>query len=355
MILKQIVMATFLAASGPERPGLTIALPDQPVQAQQPKQEKRDAIEIAGCRIIPFESVEIFPQVSGMLRNVKVDIGDRVKKGDVLAEIDAPELVADLEQAGMAVNLARAKIDLQKMLLQKAEAERRIAELIVQQREADLLAVKGELLRAEEEFNRFAQPAKDVAAKVDIARARFGSAKIAVELAVMEKDARSATVKAVEQAAKIEDIQHKLARVGEHKARILVERTRLLATVDGIVTVRKFDAGVLLSAKNALPIVKLARMDVMRLIIPVPAAQAAKVKKGTRVIAIVKMSPENKVVGAVARISPVIDEKSGTMRVEVDLPNPNGRILEGMAADVRIELGAVNPSKKAMASIGGSP
>src|SRR5208283_4922923 len=102
-----------------------------------------------------------------------------------------PELFADLEQAKMAVNQAKFKLDLQKVLLQKAEAERRIAELTIQQREADLRAVKGELQRAEEEFNRFAQPAKDVAAKVDIARARFDSAKIAVELAVAEQDARS--------------------------------------------------------------------------------------------------------------------------------------------------------------------
>jgi multidrug efflux pump subunit AcrA (membrane-fusion protein) len=291
--------------------------------------------------------------VAGVLRNVKVDIGDRVKKGDVLAEIDAPELLADLEQAKMAVDLARSKIDLQKVLHQKAAAERRIAELTIQQREADLRAVKGELLRAEEEFNRFAQPAKDVAAKVDIARARFDAAKIAVELAVAEQDSRSAMVKAVEHGVKNEDIQHKLAQIGENKARIMAERTRLLATFDGVVTARKFNAGALLFAKNPVPIMKVSRTDVMRLVISVPAAQAGKVEKGSRVIVTLKTLPENKVIAAVARISQAIDEKSGTMRVEVDLPNPNGRFLEGVAADVRIELGAVQPSKKATASAAG--
>ena len=74
---------------------------------------------------------------------------------------------------------------------------------------------------------------------------------------------------------------------------------------------------------------------------------------GTRVIATLKTLPEHKVIAAVARISQAIDEKSGTMRVEVDLPNLNGRLLEGVAADVRIELGAVQPSKKATASVAG--
>jgi multidrug efflux pump subunit AcrA (membrane-fusion protein) len=342
MNLNRIILATILAVIGPGPSPHEPRIPSLPepkfVEEAQPAKEKLDAIDVAGCRIIPFESVEIVPQVPGVLKSVKVDIGDRVRKGDVLAEIESPELLADLETARIAVALARARIDQQKLLLQKAEAERRIGELIVQQREADLLTVKAELVRAEEEFSRYAQPSKDAAAKVDVARANVEAAKIVVELAMAEKDARLAAAKSAVQAAKIEDLQHKLAQVGEQKARTLVERTQLLATFDGVVTARNFDAGAVLSAKNTTPIMKVSRTDVMRLVIHLPAAEAAQVAGGARVVATVKTLPADKFIGAVTRIAPAIDEKTGTRRIEVDLPNANGRLLEGMTADVRIEL-----------------
>jgi HlyD family secretion protein len=272
-----------------------------------------------------------------------VNIGDHVKKGQVLVDLLVPEMESDVQQKKAMVALAVAKHNLAQAAVKFAEANvvgarAKLAEVRagIKRVDADLVRWQAEFKRIEQLFNERAQTGslldetrnklRASEATRDEVRAQVATAAVAVTQSAAARDqahfdsgAAAAAIKVAE-----EDTRHALALLGY---------TRIEAPFDGIVTQRNVNTGDLTQpGADQPPLFIVARSDIVTIRVNVPEGFAADVNPGDR--AEVKL-PELKgkiVDGKVSRISWALDPKTRTIRVEIDIPNPGGKLLPGMYA-----------------------
>lgn len=230
----------------------------------------------------PFQDVLIHAKVSGYVNPIRVDIGDQVKAGDLLATLEVPELRDQLAGA-----LATER---------RAQAEHAIAHL------------------DNERLAGVSRGQPSLVAQQDIDAAEEKDAATEAALATAKADAD---------------------RIGA-----LVDYTRVTAPFAGVVTKRFVDNGALVEAgtsSNAGPIVELEESDLLRLRFPVPEAETPLIRKDGTVIVNVD-SLHRTFVAKIARDSGAIDTATRTMIVEVDVPNADGAYKSGMYASVILSL-----------------
>jgi membrane fusion protein, multidrug efflux system len=234
-------------------------------------------------------------RATGYVRRLRVDLGDRVHAGDVLAELDTPEVDQQLEQA-------RAALKQKEAALQQADASAEYAQ-VTATREDHLLA---ESLSSKQTNDQAHAQVKVALANVLAARADIAAAE--------------ATVRQLAQ---------------------LVSFGRVLAPFDGRITQRNVDIGSLVtagSASAALPMFRMEAIDPIRVIIHVPQIFASSVKSGDHASVSVRQLPGRTFDGIVARTAGTLDPASRTLNVEIVVPNPAGELLGGTFAAVTIEV-----------------
>jgi len=267
-----------------------------------------NSLSIAG-QFIPYQNVELHAKVAGYIRKIYVDIGDRVHTGQVLADLEIPELVAQVDEAKAEVHRAEEEI-------QRAQSE-------VQRAEADNVALHANAVRLVNTDK--AQPGLIAQQELDDATAKDRASQARVDAA------KSALASAKQQLAVAQaDQQHYAALSGY---------SRIVAPYDGVVTWRFSDTGALVQAgtsnSSGLPVVTVAQVDVLRLRIPVPESLASKVRVGDSADVHVQATGEH-FTGKVTRFTDSLDPSTRTMQVEIDVPNPNYRLQSGMYADVQL-------------------
>ena len=266
------------------------------------------SLSIAG-QFIPYQNVELHAKVAGYIKNIYVDIGDRVHTGEVLAVLEIPELVAQVDEAKAEVHHAEEEI-------QRAQSE-------VLRAEADNVALHANAARlvntdkvrpgliAQQELDDATAKDRASQARVDAAKSSLGAAK--QQLAVAQADQ-----------------QHYAA---------LSNYSRIIAPYEGVVTWRFSDTGALVQAgtsnTSGLPVVTIAQVDLLRLRIPVPESIAAKVKVGDSADVHVQATGEH-FTGKVTRFTDSLDTSTRTMQVEIDVPNPDYHLQPGMYANVTL-------------------
>ena len=269
-----------------------------------------NTLSIAG-EFLPYQEVELHGKVAGYIRNINVDIGDRVHTGQVLAVLEVPELVAQLQAARAGVRHSQEEITHAQNEVSRAEADY-----------AALHAAATRLRQASE-----ARPGLIAEQELDDATAKDRSAAAQVEAAKSELAASRQQLE-VSQA----DQQHYAA---------LSEFSRITAPFDGVVTWRYADTGSLIQAGtsniSSLPVVKLSQVNVLRLRIPVPESLAASVRDGELADIRVKATNEN-FQGKIIRSTDSLDRSTRTMQVEVDVPNRDYKLTPGMYADVSLRI-----------------
>jgi RND family efflux transporter MFP subunit len=267
-------------------------------------------LSIAG-EFSPYQEVELHAKVSGYIRNINVDIGDHVHKGQVLANLEVPELVAQEQAAAAGVRHSREEISRAQNEVSRAEAE-----------SSALHAAATRLKQASE-----ARPGLIAEQELDDAVAKDRSAQAQVEAA---KSALSASRQQLEVSQA--DQQHYAA---------MSDYSRITAPFDGVVTWRYADTGSLIqsgtSNLNSAPVVKLSQVSVLRLRIPVPESLAANVHDGEPAEIRVKATNEH-FSGKVIRSTDSLDRSTRTMQVEVDVPNKDYKLTPGMYADVSLRV-----------------
>jgi RND family efflux transporter MFP subunit len=273
---------------------------------------KRETIatsfSIAG-QFIPYQNVELHAKVAGYIRNIYVDIGDRVHQGQVLAVLEIPELVAQVDEAKAAVHHAEEEIS-------RAQSD-------VSRAEADHVALNANALRLVNTDK--ARPGLIAQQELDDATAKDRSSQAQVEAA------KSALAAARQQL--------QAAKANQQHYSALFDYARITAPYDGVVTWRFSDTGSLVQAgtsnTSGLPVVTVAQVNVLRLRIPVPESIAAKIKIGDSADVHVQATGEH-FTGKVARFTDSLDMSTRTMQVEVDVPNPNYHLQPGMYANVQL-------------------
>jgi HlyD family secretion protein len=302
----------------------------------------RRTVEEPG-QINAFETTHIHAKLSGFLKNVTVDIGSKVKEGDVMAELWMPELEAEHRQKEALVDQAEAE-------RAQDEASVRVAQATVASADAKLVEVQAGIKRAEadlarwhSEANRVQQLVRDSVitgslydetrsklqaadASLDEVRAHVKSAEAAVaeSRAALEK-ARSDVLAA---SAHVE-----VAREDAGRVEALLAYAKIKAPFDGIVTQRYFDTGHLTQPGAATePLFVVARSGLVTIAVDVPEMSAVAVDLGDRALISIQALEGRTFEGTVTRTAWALDPKTRTLRTEIDIPNPEGVLRPGLYA-----------------------
>ncbi len=302
-----------------------------------------------------FNKADLYAKLSGYLIRQKVDIGDQVKKGELLAEIDIPELFKSADQARAALEQAKAKLKLAEARVVTAQAERDSASAQVQQNLEDVARYtadrefrKKELDRITGLFNRQAVAGELVdeqQRQYEAAQATERSSQAAVVTSraqVSTTEARVAQARADVESSRA-DVDAAAADLA--KAEVLLEYTKITAPYDGVVTIRNFhDGDFIRSASEGgnVPVLSVKQNDLMRVIILVPDLDVPYVKVGDPATIRIDALPGRTFEGKIARFANSENEQK-LMRTEVDLPNPDNLLRDGMYGSARLHLAP--PSK----------
>lgn len=256
----------------------------------------------------PYQEVDVMAKVSGYIREIKVDIGDRVREGQLLATLEIPEMQDDTTRAAAAIEEANANLTAARDELQRAESARDIAHLSY----ARILDVSKR------------EPGLVPQQEVDEARSRDLVAEAQVSAA-------KSHIAASEQHTHVSEADQ--ARI-----KTLYQYALITAPFDGVITKRYADKGSLIQAgtaseTQAMPVVRLSQNGRLRLALPVPESAVPLIHLGEPVD--VKVSSLNRTFpGIVARFADKLDPSTRTMKTEVDVLNPTLVLVPGMYAEV---------------------
>ncbi|HEX3313297.1 MAG TPA: efflux RND transporter periplasmic adaptor subunit [Gemmataceae bacterium] len=318
---------------------------EKPVAVVRPvRQNLTRTIDLSG-QVEGIEQSPIYVKIPGYVSKLNVDIGDRVKKGDVVAELWIPETLDELKQKEASVDQTVAEVTQAQKLqivadasVARAMANLKVAEATRKKAAADYVRWKSEFDRTKQLFAKDAissQEFEQVTNQLHTAEA----AELETEASIQA--AKAALLETQAQRDKSEsDVAVARSRQGVAQAdldreRTLVDYAHVRAPFDGTITRRNLHVGHLLEPtgaqeSNGLAIFHIARIDPVRVFVDVPEGDAILVKTGTKATVLAPANQERELVGSVVRTSWALDATSHTLRAEIQVPNPDGQLRPGM-------------------------
>lgn len=232
-----------------------------------------------------YNEVDVHAKVSGYVQKMYVDIGDKVKTGELLAVLEIPELGDDLDHAIATQRRAAADYKDQHLAYTRLVEVNKVHPNLVAQQDIDTAE------------------AKDATAEGELAAAKS-------------------------------DV---------NKYRTMVSYTRITAPFGGVITKRYADPGALIQAgtasqTQAMPLVRLSDNNLLRLDFPVSVDYVQSIRTDTPVSVHVDSLGDREFEGKIARFADRIDDSTRTMRVEMEVPNPTSELVAGMYAHVTLKV-----------------
>ncbi len=291
--------------------------------AAETQTEQRPIVEVATARQAPARSTldlpgdmqavvdsPVFARVDGYLRTRLVDYGDRVKTGQLLAEIDTPELDQQIRQARAAVSQSQSALNEVRADLDLSKANLNLARLTV------------------ERWRRLAKGGVVARQEADQKEADF----TVTEAQVAKAQASIATTQ--------ETVHANEANV--HRLDDMKAFARITAPFDGVITARNVDIGTLINSGNggaARELFHIAQIQVLRIFVNVPQTNVASMHPGETAELRVQELPGQVFSARVTRIANALDATSRAMLTVLEVPNPKGVLMPGMYAQVRFSTG----------------
>lgn len=260
----------------------------------------------------PYQTIDVHAKVSGYVKRIYVDIGDRVRAGQTLAVLEVPELNAQYRGS-------------------RAQGERSKEEITLAQHELSRARATHAALQAN--YDRLAQAAK--AQPGLIAEQELDDARAKADASTAQVDAAQSSLAAARQQADVS--QADLERVGA-----LQSYATVTAPLSGVVVWRYADTGALIQAGTAsetqsLPLIKLSQSDLLRLRVPVPEDAVGYIHDGDPVQIRID-ALHRSIAGKVVRFTRNISMDTRTMQTEIDVPNHDLSITPGMYANTYVQL-----------------
>jgi RND family efflux transporter MFP subunit len=289
------------------------AAPEAPVVAVMKVTRRPIARSLTlSSELVPFQEIDIYAKEAGYVSNLYVDYGSHVRKNQLLATLEIPELQALLKEDQADITAMTDQVTDAEHELRRIEAQHTVLHLEYQRINGVAKSRPG--LVAQQEVDD--AQGKDLAAEAQVegAKSRLRSAQSRLAMA-----------------------QSKLAH-----DQALFDYSKITAPFNGVVTQRYANLGTLMqagtnSSTQAMPLVRLSEEDLYRLVIPVPESYVRFIRIGDPVA--VRVSALNRdFPGRVARFSFEVNDSTRTMHTEVDVPNPNGLLMPGMYADATLTL-----------------
>jgi HlyD family secretion protein len=302
-----ISVADAQTPSAPYPAWLESAFPTQSPEIASNRNTGQSSAILVPATIQAFFVTDLYAKVSGYVSQINNDIGDRVRKGQALAVIANPELQAQFDKAEAAVQQAAAAVEVAKREIARMQADLALQEVTLR-RQKELFAGKAATAQMLDET----QAKQGIsAANVEIGKAKLVSA---------EADLRAAKAEA-------------------EKVQALLQYNRITAPFDGVVTRRLVNPGDLVQAAistRTTPLFTIQQIDTVRVLADVPEWSAVGIHPG--LASEVTLYDPGEIIfhGSVTRTATAIDPATRTMRVEIDLPNPDGTLRPGMYAKVTL-------------------
>jgi RND family efflux transporter MFP subunit len=252
----------------------------------------------------------ILARASGYIKKRNADIGDRVKAGQVLAEIEAPELEQQIRQAKASVDQANAAIQQAQAALQQGQSNEALARVTAERWKK--LLDRGVVSKQENDNYQFQWAAQQASVQ-------------ALEKGVNAARSNAGAVEA------------NVARLTQ-----LLDYQTVRAPFAGVITVRNVDVGALVNEGSTL-LYRVAQTDRLRTYLNVPQIDAQSVRVGQTATLTIPDLPGRAFPGTVTRTSNALDPSSRTLLVEVQLGNSGGQLVPGMYAQVDLAVPRKNP------------
>jgi RND family efflux transporter MFP subunit len=297
LLLAMVVIPVWRATTGHAKPGTVVASAPQVAVCPVTREDLVEDI-VCNAELRPYQEIDLHAKVAGYLEKISVDIGDRVNAGQLLANIEVPELADDIQRATAALSRNEQEVS-------RAQAGYEEAHLV---------------------YTRLA--AVDKAQPNLIAQQELDAA--------IEKDRTSASALAGAKA------EVDVSRAEISKLKTMQKYSHIAAPFTGVITRRYADPGALIqagvsSSTQALPLVRLSQNDRLRLTIPVSVSYVSRIQVGDPVDIRVE-SCARPLTGTIARSTYKVDTATRTMNVEVDVPNDDLKLIPGMYASVALRL-----------------
>ncbi len=319
------------------------------VQVVQPTPGGLERVAVLPGHVRPAAQQQVTSAVSGYLKRLIVGIGDRVKRGEVLAEIDAPLLQLEAKQAAVAVVVAEGQVVEAKARVATATAELKASHDLIAQREAEILSTSGNLAFVEKKFARMQQLANQKSVdkalvdeqqqRLHAAQGQNQKAQAALAGARSELAVQESKIEIARAAMESAKANVTIAKLAQEKAQVQVGYTALRSGFDGVVTQVNFNVGDFIKALDSglsQPLLTVQRVDVVRVVADVPQTDVLLTRPG---VPVDLTEDDLKLSGLkVSRIGFAVNEKTATMPIEIDVPNPENRLRPGMFTRVTLHL-----------------
>jgi RND family efflux transporter MFP subunit len=309
-----VMAAAFASCGCGNSSGRASAAKDPATPAAVVKVSRGDIAEEFSTAAVfrPYQEISIYAKVPGYVRQINVDIGDRVHQGELLATLEVPELVANVERARASVSRSQSEVRAAQSNLESAKSTYSVAHL---------------------QYTRLAEVSKQrpglvAQQEVDNAQGKDLESEAGVNAGM------SAVSAAIQQLA--------VDNAELEKEQSMEQYSRIIAPFDGVITNRYADTGAMVAAgtsseKNALPVVQLGENTLLRLDIPIPESVVPGIRVGTQVA--VRVASVNKTYqGKIVRFTRQLDLSTRTMETEIDVPNPNLELVPGMYGTAMLGL-----------------
>lgn len=324
------------------------------------KAETRNILRTVGQPgfVEAYEQTSIFAKIPGYIEKWNVDIGDKVKKDQLLATLFVPELIEEYGFKQAKVALDKVLVDQAKRLVDSADGTLKAAIAKVAKAKADVGKFDADVVRWQSEVKRLtnlvAQRVVDQQILDESTRQlrSYESARDASIAQVMVADAERVACDANLAKAKVDvlaaDATVKVAEADEKRLAALVGYIKLPSPYDGIVVLRNANTGDFVqaatgdqtarimspdqSSSRGAPIFAIARTDIVRIFVDVPEGDANFVNIGTKAEVRVQAFNDMRIDAKVTRTSWALNVRSRTLRAEIDLINPDAKLLPGMYA-----------------------
>jgi multidrug efflux pump subunit AcrA (membrane-fusion protein) len=369
--LALLLMASFAAPGCHGEAEIEHKSVDKPPSVQLVRPQARNIVRVVGqpSFIESYERTSIYPKPTAFIEKWKVDIGDKVKKVDVLATLFAPELVEELSSKKATVVLDRERIALAKEVVEVDKAEVQAAEARLAEAEVILDKYQSEVDRWDTEVKRLE---RQVSQGVVDSRVLFEStnqfksssamrdkAKATIKRAKADLAAAQARLEKAKVEVRVAEAALKVAEFEEQYAQAWVDYLTLTAPFSGVIFARNvntFDIVLpttgdptafylspdISPGNAAAPLYVVDRLDIVRIFVDIPERDANFVRAGTKASVLARAYRDQEIPASVTRVAWALNQKSRTLRAEIDLPNPKSQLLPGMYAYVKVKIDRPN-------------
>jgi multidrug efflux pump subunit AcrA (membrane-fusion protein) len=278
--------------------------------------------------ITPMMQVDLFSRVSGYLDRIHVNLGDSVRQGQVIAQIDQADFVQKVKESEAKV--AHAKAQLSELEAGSRPEELRQAEEAVRQAQSRFDNAKLQQERVEALFKRqvISKKEADIAEmEYTVAEAQLASSQ--QHLKLIKEGARQEVKEASR--AKLKEMEALLAQ-----EKIRLQNTLIVAPFQGEVVRKYVDAGALVSSST--PIVSLVHTMTLKVVANVLERDIPLLKPGMKATIRAEAYPDRVFEGKVARINIGLELSTRTLQAEIEIPNSNRLLKPGMFARIEVVL-----------------